>query len=255
MNNKNYNIFTKPPFHNQFFRQMSKKKILILASALIVYSGSTSLFSGDQKLTPASVYKSDTISKRKLYRQFNLEEAPISSYPNFVKSCGSYKYGNLILLFGHYINEPYSETDKYNCGYRLLAINHKNELIFESYGSGTTRTFYPVFYKLDSKSPILVLVDHSDEGGSWGNQVFSIMDGVVKEIGFIRLAVFHSNGFETILDDISEVMTIEQIGDTLRFDFNADTLEHISSDASPHYIKAKDWYYLYDNKTLKLIKK
>lgn len=232
---------------------MSKKIILILASAIIVFTSSASLFSGD-KNSPARS-ESDTLSRKKIYKKFDLEKAPDIKYPNFEIDCGSYKYGNLTLLFGRYIIEPYLKTSEYNYGYRLLALNQKNELVFESDGSGDGRTFYPDFYKLDNNSPILILVEISDEGGSGGNLIFSIKNDTIKIIGFINLAVFHSNGFETSMADISEVMTIEQIGDSLRFEFNADTLAHDPLGINEIHIKAKDWYYLYDNKTLKLIKK
>jgi hypothetical protein len=49
---------------------MSKKIILILASAIIVFTSSASLFSGD-KNSP-SLSESDTLNRKKIYKKFDV---------------------------------------------------------------------------------------------------------------------------------------------------------------------------------------
>ena len=124
-----------------------------------------------------------------------------------------------------------------------------------SRGALDSRSFNPVFFKLDDHSPIFLLIELGDEGGTWGNDVYTISGNTIKDIGWIDLAIPEKNDFELTFYDISEYTEISKFGNIYRFDFKADTITFDPLGRNQKNLNAKEWYYLYDNDTLKLIKK
>jgi hypothetical protein len=205
------------------------------------------------KYSHNTVTTTDTTKSQK-YFKYNPEKISTISYPNFV-SVLTYRVNGLTLLFGRYRTEPKELSEKKDVGRRLLVLNDKNEIVFMSKGAQDSRSFYPVFFKSDDYSPIFLLIEVGDEGGSWGNLVFTISGNNIKDIGSIDLAIPHKQDFELTFYDISEYTEISKFDNMYRFDFKADTIAFDPLGRNEKNLDAKEWYYLYDNKTLKLMKK
>ncbi|MCK9304344.1 MAG: hypothetical protein M0P27_02985 [Bacteroidales bacterium] len=227
------------------------KNFLILIIAIIPVITS---HSGINNYSPDTLTPTDTTKSQK-YIKYSPEEIPKLSYQNFV-SFLTHKVNDLTLLFGSYRPELKEHSEKKDFGQRLLVFNDKNEIVFTSIGAQDSRSFYPSYFKSDDLSPIFLLVELGDEGGTWGNLVFTISGNTIKYIGSIDLAIPEKNDCELTYYDISEYTEISKSGNKYRFDFKADTITYkpLRSDYEKN-INAKEWYYLYDNDTLKLMKK
>lgn len=95
----------------------------------------------------------------------------------------SYQYGNNFkLLFGSYTvaGEPISKHESPDdLGIRLIVLDKNNNQVFRSKGQIDSYILRPKFYKLDSKSPVLILAEIGTEY-SWGNIVFSLNENGIK---------------------------------------------------------------------------
>jgi hypothetical protein len=168
----------------------------------------------------------------------------------------AYKYDELTYIFGSYSQRPDNLPENDYDGIRLLVIDSDNKMIFRSKGSADSYSLTPTFYMLDNKSPIFILAEIGDEGGSWGNVVFMIQNNRVKSIGNINLAVpKKEDDLTTSVSNIGEFTRIIKKGKEFQFDFDVDTVYFDPLGANEKAYDGRKIHYLYDNKSFRLIEK
>jgi hypothetical protein len=240
-----------------FLQFIHNQRILIvyLIAFCIVGLSSTTLVYGVKRGAWVTTKNIDSNSgKSELYRRFEPKNPHNASYPGFEVSRGAYKLSGLTLLFGSYVDDFKNGTLN-DYGFRLIALNAKGEIVFKSSGALDSRSYEPIFFKLDSKSPFFILVENGDESGSYGNNVFSVSDGVIKELGYMELSVFKRQPGEFVYNNIGEVTEIVKRGNSFRFNFNADTIIYDHGGKNGKYLQAKNSYYLYENNDFKFLEK
>jgi len=200
------------------------------------------------------VSDNNTKNKCQEYSIFKVKRISENSYPNF-DYLQTFQYNDLTLLFGSYQSEPKNLPKDDFGGFRLLVINAKGELLFRSKGAGDSQSFSPKFYKFNDSSPVFILVEIGDEGGSWGNNVYSIIGNEVKDVGMIELAKPQSIDGEFSFENIAEFTHIYKLDNSFQFDFNTDSVTYDPNGKNEKKLDGKKWHYIYDNKTFKLTEK
>jgi len=188
------------------------------------------------------------------YSKIRVKEIQEKSYPN-INYLQTFQYNDLTLLFGSYQSEPKNLSKNDFGGYRLFVMNTKGDLLFRSKGAGDSRSFSPQFYKLNDSSPVFILVELGDEGGSWGNNVYSILGDEVKDIGNLNIAKQKIvDGYFSFIN-IGEFTQICKIGKSFQFNFHTDSVTYDPNGKDEKSLDGKKWHYIYDEKTFKLTKK
>jgi hypothetical protein len=215
----------------------NKEKRVLLANEMT----STTAVKDNEHQNFYTPFKIDTLNDF-LLKDFNIYE--------------SYQYdNNFKLLFGSYTvaGEPISKHETPDdLGNRLIVLDKNNNQVFRSKGQMDSYILRPKFYKLDSKSPVLILAEIGTEY-SWGNIVFSLNKNGIKELGMIELAGINLERDD--YDNIAEYIKIAKKGNTIHFQFEADSVIVDPGGRKEKVIAANQISYIYDGHEFKCIYK
>ncbi|WP_223607636.1 hypothetical protein [Chryseobacterium sp. OSA05B] len=179
-------------------------------------------------------FKPEKISDLKI-KGFDIEQA-FSVEGNKIVS------GNFQFTDGK-ITLPDTEED---FGKRLLLLNHKNEIIFQSQGSGEAYLYEPYFYK-NSQNGNMIIVCQLAYEYFFGGDAYLLEKGKIKYLG--NLDIEPDNEEKKLTD----ILRIKESKDGITFTFDADSLV-LKPGSEDITIKNKDVKYVYDYKSLKLYK-
>lgn len=202
-----------------------------------------------QKTNRNETTKKEKLIKTEKYIKFTPSEISSISYPNF-DFLATYQYKDLTLLFGSYQSEPFPKDDY---GNRLIVLDAEKKLIFRSRGAFDSRSFWPDFYKLNDYSPVFMVVEEGDEGGSWGLVIFAIVGQEVKQIGSVRFVIPKNQAFRDFqFDYIGDSTQIYKTDNKYKFDFQVDSVTNGQYGENVKIIKSK-LHYIYDNTEYKKV--
>ncbi|SFM99189.1 hypothetical protein SAMN05421594_0176 [Chryseobacterium oleae] len=176
--------------------------------------------------------KPDKISDLKI-KGFDIEQA-------FSVEGNKIVAGNFQFTDGK-ITLPDTEED---FGKRLLLLNHKNEIIYQSPGSGEAYLYEPYFYKNSQNGNIIIVCQLAYEY-FFGGDVYLLEKGKIRYLGNLDI---EPNNEERKLTDI---LLIKESGNGITFSFDSDSLV-LKPGSEDITIKNNDVKYVYDYKSLKL---
>lgn len=162
----------------------------------------------------------------------------------------SYQINSLYFLTGNYeypdgkIVYPNTEAD---WGDRLLVLDNKRQIRYQSKGAGDLYLFEPHFYKNRQNDKIFILCQGAFEYYC-GADVFLFENKKVKYLGVIDLS---GKDMETSLIDIVQ---IHENNHKTVFSFNSDSLIFSPGGEQESLIKNSNLRYIYNGKTFKLVR-
>lgn len=119
----------------------------------------------------------------------------------------------------------------YPDGLKLLLVKPAEgyKLLYRSRGAWESWILHPTFFKADKPDKPLVILAAQGTSDSWGQQVFTLKDDSIKEIGFLDVTrkeqadtAFYEDGFR--LTDIGPVTEIKSVNGMLNFSFKTDSV-------------------------------
>ena len=181
---------------------------------------------------PYTEFKPDKISDLKI-KGFDIEQAFSVEGNRIVAGNFQFTDGKIAL--------PDTEED---FGKRLLLLNHKNEIIYQSQGSGDAYLYEPYFYKNSQNGNIIIVCQQAYEY-FFGGDAYLLEKGKIKYLG--NLDIEPKNEEKKLTD----ILRIKESGDGITFSFDSDSLV-LKPGSEDITIKNKDVKYVYDYKSLKL---
>lgn len=183
---------------------------------------------------PYTEFKPDKISDLKI-KGFDIEQAFSVEGNRIVAGNFQFTDGKITL--------PDTEED---FGKRLLLLNHKNEIIYQSQGSGEAYLYEPYFYKNSQNGNIIIVCQQAYEY-FFGGDAYLLEKGKIKYLGNLDI---EPNNEEKKLTDI---LRIKESGNGITFSFDSDSLV-LKPGSEDITIKNNDVKYVYDYRSLKLYK-
>ncbi|MNU77861.1 hypothetical protein D3C71_674440 [compost metagenome] len=183
------------------------------------------------------------------YHEFQPDTASGIAFKGFEIEA-SYQINSLYFLTGNYeypdgkIVYPNTEAD---WGDRLLVVDKKHKIRYQSKGAGDVYLFEPHFYKNRQNDKIFIICQAAFEYYC-GGDVFLLENDQIKSLGTIDIS---GKDLETSLIDIVQIK--ERNNKTI-FTFNSDSLVFSPGGEKESLIKNNNLRYMYDGKTFKFVK-
>lgn len=179
-----------------------------------------------------SEFKPESISNLKI-EGFDVEEA--------------FSVEGNIIAAGHYqsidgkITLPDTEE---NWGKRLLMLNSKNEIIYQSKGSGEAYLYKPYFYKNNQNGNIIIVCQQAFEY-FFGGDAFLLEKEKIKYLGNLDIEPKDEE------KKLTDILKIKESGNKITFTFDTDSLV-LQPGSEDIVIKNNNVKYVYDHQSLKL---
>ncbi|MBB6370270.1 hypothetical protein [Chryseobacterium shigense] len=189
--------------------------------------------------------KTETV-KDVVYTEFKPESIPNLKIEGFDVEEAFSVEGNSIVA-GHYqsvdgkITLPDTEE---NWGKRLLMLNSKNQIIYQSKGSGEAYIYQPYFYKNNLNGNIIIVCQQAFEY-FFGGDAFVLEKGKIKYLG--NLDIEPKNDEKKLTD----ILKIKESDNKITFTFETDSLV-LKPGSEDIVIRNNNVKYVYDHQSLKL---
>lgn len=126
------------------------------------------------------------------------------------------------ILTGNYISEkePHSTSgteSQFDWGDRLLMLDSKNDVVFQSLGFGDLYLFEPHFYQAKTSDKIIIICQKAFEY-PFGGEVFILEKGAIKHIGTLAIEGNEEGKY------LTERLDIQEIDNSLVFAINSNLL-------------------------------
>lgn len=148
---------------------------------------------------------------------------------------GTYEYpdGNITL--------PDTEKD---WGKRLLLLNNKNEILYQSPGNGEAYLYEPHFYRNSENGNVIIVCQLAYEY-FFGGDAFLLENGKIKYLGNLDIEPDNEE------KGVTDILKIKESKDGISFTFETDSLV-LKPGSEDIKIKNNDVKYLFDGQSLKL---
>lgn len=140
-------------------------------------------------------------------------------------------------------NNTLPDTEK-DWGKRLLLLNDKNQITYQSKGFGEAYLYEPYFYKNSQNGNIIIVCQQAFEY-FFGGEAFLFEKGKMKYLGNLDI---EPDNMEIKLTDI---LKIKESEDGITFTFDSDSLV-LQPGSKDRVIKNNNVKYVYDHESLKL---
>ena len=149
--------------------------------------------------------------------------------------------------FDYYIGW-YENSNQKDYGLRLFVFNPNGKLIYKSNSFMDSYTHSLTFFKSDKNPKQNIILGHSSNEYSWGNEVYLLEDGEFIHIGLLDVGTFDSMDMPW---DISNYTCIWAELDGLRFTFNYDSLTYNPGGKNERKLTKEQIEYHYENGKLR----
>ncbi|MNJ85854.1 hypothetical protein D3C87_33340 [compost metagenome] len=229
------------------------KPFCALLSLLVLLPGCSERKNNPDRKTIPTIQqekqKPEEEKKEIQYREFQPDTVSGIALKGFDTEA-SYQINSLYFLIGNYeypdgkIVYPNTEAD---WGDRLLVLDNKRQIRYQSKGSGDLYLFEPHFYKNRQNDKIFILCQGAFEYYC-GADVFLFENKQIKHLGVIDLS---GKDMETSLIDIVQ---INENNNKTVFSFNSDSLIFSPGGEQESLIKNNNLCYIYNGKTFKFVR-
>jgi len=155
--------------------------------------------------------------------------------------------------FKYYLGVNLDDKTK-EFGIYLLVFDNNGIKKFHSKSFLDSNTHSLTFFKSRLKPELTIILGHNSNEYSWGNEVYLLENGIIKNIGLLDVATAEPEyDLET---DISKKTSIIINEDEIKFTFLVDSLTLNPGGRNHEVLSSKDIYYFYKKKqsTLELFK-
>ena len=126
------------------------------------------------------------------------------------------------ILTGNYISEkePHSTSGsepQFDWGDRLLLLDSKNKIVFQSLGFGDLYLFEPHFYRAKASNKIIIICQKAFEY-PFGGEVFILEESTIKHIGTLDIEGNEEGKF------LTDLVAIQETGNSLVFSIKSNQL-------------------------------
>ena len=149
--------------------------------------------------------------------------------------------------FEYYVGWYENENQK-DYGLRLYVFNPKEDLIYKSNSFMDSYTHDLTFFKSDKSPDQTIILGHSSNEYSWGNEVYLLKNGKLNHIGLLDIGTYDS--FDEPWD-ISKHTQIWTEPEGLRFTFSYDSLTYNPGGEKQRILTKGQIEYQYLNGQLK----
>lgn len=160
-----------------------------------------------------------------------------------VKIVDTYTFDN----FDYYV-VWYENSKQKNYGLRLFVFNPNGNLIYKSNSFMDSFTHNLTFFKSDRNTKETIVLGHSSNEYSWGNEVYLLVDRKFNHIGLLDIGTFDSLDMPW---DISSYTQIWTESDGLKFTFDYDSLTYNPGGRNERILTKEQIEYQYENGVLK----
>jgi len=169
----------------------------------------------------------------------NMARDTIGIYPTFE----NYQFQEFCFVIG---TDPESEN-KYDL--RLLVFDSDTNLIYKSDGQADSVTFTLNFFQSKTDPNLSLILAHSSNEYSWGNDVFRFKADQIEHLGLLDVAKLEQYDEPW---DISTYTKIYKNGKNLRFEFETDSIVFNPGGRKENILLSADIYYIWDGQKLEL---
>ena len=149
--------------------------------------------------------------------------------------------------FDYYVGW-YENANQKDYGLRLYVYNPNGSLIYKSNSFMDSYTHSLTFFKSDKHPEQTIILGHSSNEYSWGNEVYLLENGKFNHIGLLDVGTFDSMDMPW---DISSHTQIWSKSDGLRFTFSYDSLTYNPGGKNERILKKEQIEYKYEDGQLK----
>ncbi|APY07610.1 hypothetical protein BWZ20_04540 [Winogradskyella sp. J14-2] len=178
------------------------------------------------------------------YSKFQPKKIEALNIPDFQVNSGhalnSYK-----VLSAYKDNKDEKDT---NWGDRLLILNEKNDILYESTGVGDPYLFQPHFYKNNTNNKTIIICQMAFEY-PFGGEAFLLENGTIKHMGTLDIEGY--NPEQSSDKYLTEIIKINEYDNVITFSFKADSLV-LNPSKDETIIKNDNVKYVYNGNKLVL---
>ena len=149
--------------------------------------------------------------------------------------------------FDYYVGW-YENANQIDYGLRLYVYDPSGNLIYRSNSFMDSYTHSLTFFKSDKNPDQTIILGHSSNEYSWGNEVYSLTNGKFNHIGLLDLGTIDSMDMPW---DISNYTQIWTESDGLRFTFSYDSLIYNPGGKNDQILTKEQIEYQYKNGQLR----
>jgi hypothetical protein len=160
-----------------------------------------------------------------------------------VKIVETYTFDNYDYYVGWHEN-----SNQKDYGLRLFVFNPNGNLIYKSNSFMDSYTHSLTFFKSDKNPEQTIILGHSSNEYSWGNEVYLLEDGKFNHIGLLDVGTFDSMDMSW---DISSYTSIWTETNGLKFTFSYDSLTYNPGGKNERILKKEQIEYQYEEGQLK----
>ena len=151
--------------------------------------------------------------------------------------------------FDYYVSW-YENSNQKDYGLRLYVFNPNGNLIYKSNSFMDSYTHSLTFFKSGKNPEQTIILGHSSNEYSWGNEVYLLKDGKLNHIGLLDVGTFDSMDMPWDISDNTEIWTVTN---GLRFTFSYDSLTFNPGGKNERILTKEQIEYEYKNGRLKEI--
>jgi hypothetical protein len=149
--------------------------------------------------------------------------------------------------FNYYVGW-FEDGNSENSGLKLYVFNPNGDLIFRSNSFMDSYTHDLTFFKSERQLEQTIILGHSSNEYSWGNEVYILKTGQLIYVGLLDVATFD---LMDVAWDISKYTQIWSDSEELRFTFSYDTLIYNPGGKNEKVLSNGQIEYLYQKGQLK----
>jgi hypothetical protein len=160
-----------------------------------------------------------------------------------VKIVQSYTLDN----FDYYVGWYKRISSNKELGLRLYVFNPNGELIYKSNIFQDSYTHSLTFFKSEINPKQTIILGHSSNEYSWGNEVYLLEDAKLYHLGLLDVGTFDSMDMPWDISSLTEIWTLK---DGLRFTFSCDSLTYNPGGRNERILTKEQIEYKYEGRQL-----